>query len=341
VNGMLYVLCDNGPHGDVYMVNPTNGAVTYMTQLNIAGQTEWEGLDYFKGFLVANEGGTGNINWYDFFGTQTNQNIVGFVKDTSGNPIVGVGVSIAGTFSGTNYQTEVETDSNGYFLLNVPNAYWTVAVNYNNGPDGLFSLGNYQPVSATNVNVAGKTVTNNFVVQFGSNQNIVGRVRDANGNPIVGVGVSGTATINGVNYQTPMADTDTNGYYLLNVPGGTWTLIVNYNSGPDSLFSLGNYQPSNIKIIDVAGNTITNNFSIQFVDANSDSVSIIQIPRLTVNISGDLIKVSWPAAATNCVLQCATHLSTPNWTTITNAAPGMSLIFTNNVPAMYFRLQAP
>lgn len=341
VNGMIYVLCDNGPSGDVYMVNPSNSVVTYLAQLNVAGESEWEGLDYFKGFLVANEGGSGTINWYDFFGTQTNQNIVGFVKDNNGNPIIGVGVSGAATINGTNDQTAmVDTDTNGSYLLNVPNGNWIIAVNFNNGPDSLFNLGNYQPVSPTNVIVAGKTVTNNFIVQFASNQNIVGRVRDANGIPIVGVGVSGTATINGINYKTPMADTDTNGYYLLNVPSGIWTLTVNYNNGSDSLFSLGNYQPSNIKVITVGGSTVTNNFAIQLATGGSSSISLTQIPRLTISVSGNLIKVSWPAAATNCGLQRATHLTQPNWTTITDAAPGMELLFTNDVPAMYFRLQA-
>ncbi len=71
VGGMLYVIGDNGPAGEVYQVNPTNGVVVHLAQLNIAGEGEWEGLDYFHGFLVANEGHTGTANWFDFFGTLT------------------------------------------------------------------------------------------------------------------------------------------------------------------------------------------------------------------------------------------------------------------------------
>ncbi len=72
VGGMLYVIGDNGPAGEVYQVNPTNGVVVHLAQLNIAGEGEWEGLDYFHGFLVANEGRTGTANWFDFFGALTN-----------------------------------------------------------------------------------------------------------------------------------------------------------------------------------------------------------------------------------------------------------------------------
>lgn len=71
VGGMLYVIADNGPAGEVYQVNPTNGVVVDLAQVNIAGETEWEGLDYLNGFLVANEGATGTANWFDFFGVLT------------------------------------------------------------------------------------------------------------------------------------------------------------------------------------------------------------------------------------------------------------------------------
>ena len=71
VDGMLYILSDNGLAGEVYQVNPTNGVVVHLARLNVAGQGEWEGLDYFQGYLVANEGNSGTVNWFNFFGLPT------------------------------------------------------------------------------------------------------------------------------------------------------------------------------------------------------------------------------------------------------------------------------
>jgi hypothetical protein len=66
VNGMLYAMSDNNSAGDVYQINPTNSVVVHLAQVNVAGQTEWEGLDYFHGHLVANEATTGMVNWLNF-----------------------------------------------------------------------------------------------------------------------------------------------------------------------------------------------------------------------------------------------------------------------------------
>ena len=106
VGGMLYVIADSGPAGNVYQVNPTNGVVVYLAQLNIAGEGEWEGLDYFQGFLVAAEGNSGTVNSYDFFGVlaaRSTHRITGWVKDNHNIPIAGVRL-IAGTRARTRWR---------------------------------------------------------------------------------------------------------------------------------------------------------------------------------------------------------------------------------------------
>ena len=166
VGGMLYVMSDNNSAGEVYQVNPTNGVVVHLAELNIANDGEWEGLDYFHGFLVANEGRTGTANWFDFFGILS-QTITGSVLDGNNNPIVGVGVNATASIDGVNYQTDTaDTDTNGNYTLNVPNGNWSVVVNCSGGNDSLGSLGNYYCPNNQNVNVASNNATANFIVQI-------------------------------------------------------------------------------------------------------------------------------------------------------------------------------
>ena len=171
VNGMLYVIGDNGPAGEVYQVNPTNGAVVHLAQLNIPGETEWEGLDYYQGFLVAAEATTGTANAYDFFGvlTVSNQNINGTVKDSNNRPIAGAGVIANATISGTNQMASVDTDTNGNYSMIVSGGNWSVAVNCSSGSDSLDNIlgsGNYTCPNSQNVPGIYYNATANFIVQF-------------------------------------------------------------------------------------------------------------------------------------------------------------------------------
>jgi uncharacterized repeat protein (TIGR03803 family) len=65
----------------------------------------------------------------------------------------------------------------------------------------------------------------------------------------------------------------------------------------------------------------------------------LSLPALNILSDGYQSVLSWPAWASNYVLQSATNLVTPNWTTISNAAPGMAV--TDSLPAQYFRLANP
>jgi len=169
VAGMLYVLADNGLAGEMYQVNPTNGVVVHLIQLYIPGEGEWEGLDYFHGFLVANEGATGTANWYDFFGLLRHGGswaITGSVKDSNHNPIVGVGVSATAFINGTNQIVTMDTDTNGNYSLPVSNGTWTVTVDYNTGADSLDNLGNYFPPNSQFISIGNDNGAANFIVQI-------------------------------------------------------------------------------------------------------------------------------------------------------------------------------
>ena len=168
IGGMLYVLADNGHLGEVYQVNPTNGIVVYLAELNVPANTEWEGLDYLDGFLVANEGWTGTVYWFDFFGVQaasSTHRITGFVKDNHNNPIAGVGVTAATTINGTKQVIAVDTDNSGNYSLTLTNGNWSVAANCNGGSDSLGNLGNYSCPNLQSVSLVNNDANANFIVQ--------------------------------------------------------------------------------------------------------------------------------------------------------------------------------
>jgi hypothetical protein len=326
VDGMLYALTDNGPAGEIYQINPTNGVVVHLAQLNIAGQAEWEGLDYFQGYLVANEGATGTVNWFNFFGipaTDAHQNIAGSVSDGNNNPIVGVGVSAAATINGTNYQTmTVDTDSSGNYSLNVPSGNWSVAVNCSGGNDNLGNLGNYICPNNQNVEIAGNDATNNFIVQIAGTNTLLFKTTSL---------ISGT---NGVFYSTTLSASG-------GQPPYDWSFSPNSAGLPPNLSLTADGV--------LSGTAATNgifNFSVRVMDNLNDiidqplSLNLIamNLPPLAISAVGGQIIILWSASATNYVLQSATNLASPNWMTISAAVPGMAFTVSNSAPAVFFRL---
>ena len=89
--------------------------------------------------------------------------ITGSLKDNNGNPISGVGVNANATINGTNYQTFVDTDADGNYLLNVANGSWDIHVSCD-GDSGLHNLG-YQCPSDQTITIANNNGTANFITQ--------------------------------------------------------------------------------------------------------------------------------------------------------------------------------
>lgn len=141
----------------------------------------------------------------------------------SGSPIAGVGVSAytINLVNGTNYQTPVSnTDSNGFYVVNVSNGVWGVMVN-----NSLNSLG-YNFVNAEYyVVISGANGTANFSVPpFGTSE-LSGCLTDTYTNPIPNVTVYATTTSQGLSNQ--VTSTDNNGFYQFDVQDGEWDVSVN------------------------------------------------------------------------------------------------------------------
>ena len=55
--------------------------------------------------------------------------ISGYLQDNNGNPIAGVGMWANATINSVGYNQNVETDTNGNYLMSVANGTWTVSIN--------------------------------------------------------------------------------------------------------------------------------------------------------------------------------------------------------------------
>jgi hypothetical protein len=155
--------------------------------------------------------------------------IYGSVTDNLGNPLAGVDVEADD--NNNLYDMDGFTDTNGNYVIAVLGGLgsgdpWSVQANGNN------QLTNYV-FSQQNIDgniSAGTAVLQNFTAILATNY-ISGSLNDNSNNPIAGVGVWASATINGVNYNLGSVDTDTNGNYSLNVANGTWSVGVNSGGG--------------------------------------------------------------------------------------------------------------
>jgi len=199
------------------------------------------------------------------------EQISGFLKDSSGNPIAGVGVYAYATINGAQYDQYVDTDGNGNYSLSVANGDWTVGVNCSGGSDSLDSLlgsGNYQCPNNQNVTINDNNGAASFTVsqsQGGSGQ-IAGYVKDTGGSPVAGV----TVYANGGNGQNYSTTTDPNGHYSFNnVGNGDWDVSVDCGG----LNSLG-YQCVGDQHVNVSSGSVEQDFTVQ---SSSRSLQITNV----------------------------------------------------------------
>jgi hypothetical protein len=282
VGGMLYVIADNGPAGEIYQIDPTNAVVTHLVQLNIAGQREWEGLDYFQGYLVAAEGGSGTINSYDFFGAANLRQVTGSVVDNFGNSIAGVGVIASATINGTNQMVTVDTDTNGNYSLVLTGGNWRLALNCTNGSDSLGYLGNYSCPDPQNLNLLNNDATANFIVQ-----NCSVFIRTPALLPTGEVGLPYSQTLQATSCY----------------PGFTWSLIS--GSLPSGLSLSGSGTISGTP----SGSGGVFEFNVQAADANNSTTN--QTFSLVINNPVQIATTSLPAGALFNITLSATNGQPP------------------------------
>jgi hypothetical protein len=227
----------------------------------------------------------------------------GKVRDNLGNPLAGIDIQSADDNNG--YQADGFTDTNGNYVAGALATNWNVSISTDKNPANyVFSEG----IDTTLTN--GQAQLCNFTAILATNQ-ISGTVKDNGGNPITNVGVFANATINGTNYQTFNADTDTGGNYSLTVPNGTWSVSVNCNGDNDSLDNIiggGNYICPGSDTVNISGGNAVTNFIVQLCSG----VSITTTSPLPAGQNGSPYDV---------FLQASSCFPSFNWLQIAGSLP--------------------
>ena len=216
----------------------------------------------YQGSTNVNSGATGVILAYP----KATALVYGRVTDGSGNPLADLDMGSYDSNDGL-YQSDGYTDANGDYVVGVVGGLgssdpWWVGFDGNSSPY-IFSQPDFDQNGGTNIS-AGQAVLANFTA-LPAAYFISGNVQ-FNGANVVGVGVSASATINGVNYNINTVDTDANGNYTLAVANGVWSVNVSCQGGNDSLDNLlgsGNYECPDNQNITINNDNGTANFTVQ------------------------------------------------------------------------------
>jgi len=164
INGAGYnaVVCDTDATGHYSL-----GAVNGNWQVYLLGPGGSDSLPdsylYPSGqsVQVLNAGGTAN-----FVALLATQTIYGSVKDSSGNPIAGVGVTAWMTNNSVVYNVSTDADAGGNYTLNAAAGVWDVMLNCGSSSDSLGNLGNYICPGGQLIKISGSSGTVNFIVKM-------------------------------------------------------------------------------------------------------------------------------------------------------------------------------
>jgi len=199
----------------------------------------------------------------------------GKVTNNLGSPLANIDIG-ADDNNNNLYEADAFTETNGSYVLGVLGGLGSSdpwQAQYNGNPTYyIFSQPALDQNGGTNIG-AGKAVLANFTGILATNT-ISGNV-ETNGNPIIGVGVSASATIGGTYYNLNNVDTDTNGDYTLSVANGTWSVNVSCQGGNndslDNILGNGNYQCPDSQNVTINNNNATGvNFVVQL--SGSDQI---------------------------------------------------------------------
>lgn len=178
----------------------------------------------------------------------------GTIKDAQNLPLSGIGV-FASPNNGGLYEGDGTSDQNGNYVVAVTGGNWNLQVSTDKNP----ALASYIFSQVNSLTISdGQAVQQNFVAVQATNH-ISGYLRDNNNNPISGVGIWASATINGMAFNQQGPNTDSTGYYSLNVANGTWDVGVSTCSNcGDGL--PGNYLAPASQSVVIANNNSVLNF---------------------------------------------------------------------------------
>jgi len=206
----------------------------------------------------------------------TNQ-ITGHVQTSAGRPIGNEGVSLFASTNGYNFNSYVDTDTNGNFTFAVGPGNWFLNLNTQNGSDSLntnLGAGTYQSPAGINVVITNKNGTANFTVE-----------------PCGGVLI----------FTTNLPDAQVGFYYNIQLQGSTCTGMENWSvNDPQDLppnLSLGvNGQlqgtPTNsgtyhftVQVNDNEGNNAHQNLTLVITTSTFPlQVTTTSLPNATVGI---------------------------------------------------------
>jgi hypothetical protein len=192
----------------------------------------------------------------NFTGVLATNQISGYVRDTSNNPITNVGVNASAILNGVSYEQYARSDASGNYSFKVPNGVWNVGLNCGGGSDSLNQLG-YLCVSNQVVGITNNNGLANFIAPLAT-AHIAGYVLDTSSNPVVNVDVY--AHDPSAAYFDVNGSTDNTGYYTLNVANGAWNVGVSCFSGNGGLSQLG-YLCLNDQTVSVSNTTVAANFT--------------------------------------------------------------------------------
>lgn len=215
------------------------------------------------GFLCVNEQSvtvSNNTGTANFTVLPAAYHISGYVHSNGGQPITNVNVNANATISGTAYDANSQTDSNGFYSLNVASGTWNVNVNCNGGPGDSLSSEGYLCVNSQSVTISNTSGVANFSALAAPYQ-IAGYLLDTGGHPITNININADADIDGPIYYVNGL-TDSNGFYSLNVANGTWNVWVDCSGDPGSLTSRG-YLCVNNQSVTISNANGTANFIAQ------------------------------------------------------------------------------
>ncbi len=284
----LVVYTDDGNGNGLYEANGyTDANGNYVVGVLGLGNTDswWVGAnvdDVITNYVFSQENGNANINinagqavLQNFTAILATNYITGEVKDNDGNPIVGVGVN-ANANNGTNYQTHVDTDDNGYYSLNVANGNWNVSINCNGGDDSLQNLGNYECPNNQTITIYNNNGLANFTVQ--TNLNVGGTLQVTTA-AVLPYGIVGTAYDQQLTADGGQANTSY-----------SWSVISNSLPPGLSMDSGGTIQGT-------PTSSGTNNFTVQVHDNNGHTAT--QALSLTIYAPLQVMTTSLSSGTTN------------------------------------------
>jgi hypothetical protein len=228
----------------------------------------------------------------------------------SNNPVANV--AIEANDDTQIYSSKGYTDANGNYALAtlvntnaLPSGTTWYCSPSPNGAADLFSryIFNYADQisfgsnQVANVNFAGLPVTTA----------ISGRLVNNRGVPLVGVGVGGNASVNGLQYVTGFVDTDTNGDFTVAAAAGFW--YVNANCcGNHSLQEQNYYEPDSANVtVPPAATNLT-------LVAYPASEPVLGQPLRVSNSQFDFNL--YGANGNNYTIQGSTNLAVSNWATL-------------------------